>query len=659
MVSAEQPESPTPEPAPMKTTLSFRRHLRRFNLPTISLLTLLQRTPAVQVVTTAEEFVLASPVGTVLKSAAAVAASLGAMNTLVGATPLVPSVGTDAGVTVNAGVPMAPIAFTVSPTQTPIKSWAVSGVIPPGLDFSGLTAPGSVNIQSIVLSGTPTTAGTSSVSLQAFDGLNKTGFQSAIYTYMITVQAAAATAPTITTQPQNQTVSVGANVVFSVVATGSPAPTYQWRKGTSNLAGETGSSLTLNNVQAAAAGSYAVVVTNSAGSVTSTAATLTVNAIPTGAPSTPAGSGAYGSGPTEVTISWLPPTGGNPVAGYRLERATDNGFSAGLVTIELSTTATSYVDTTVSANTTYYYRLFATNAGGASAPTSAMQVLTPGGTGGGLSSFVNISCRAYCGTGNNVAIGGFVVAGGTQKRVLVRAVGPTLTTQGIGQNEVLQDPKIEVHHGVPVIAENDNWTDNANAAEITTAAAAVGGAALANTDTKSSALLLTLDPGVYSFIARGQGDTSGIVLVEVYDLDAVGSGSTFVNISTRAYSTTGNGVTIGGFVVSGSASKQVLLRAVGPTLTTQGLGEAEVLADPVIELHRGAPVIATNDNWSDNANAASIGTTGARIGALPFATADTKSSALLLTLPPGVYSFLARSKTTTSGIVLVEVYDAD
>ena len=147
--------------------------------------------------------------------------------------------------------------------------------------------------------------------------------------------------------------------------------------------------------------------------------------------------------------------------------------------------------------------------------------------------------------------------------------------------------------------------------------------------------------------------------MEVYNLDAVGSGSTFVNISTRAYSTTGNGVTIGGFVVSGSASKQVLLRAVGPTLTTQGLGEAEVLADPVIELHRGAPVIATNDNWSDNANAASIGTTGARIGALPFATADTKSSALLLTLPPGVYSFLARSKTTTSGIVLVEVYDAD
>ncbi len=643
----------------MKNSTSFKRHLRRLHLPTLSLITLLQRTPAVQVVTTAEEFVLASPIGSVLKSAAAVAAALGTMNSLVGATPLVPSVGTDVGITVTANVAMTSVAFTVSPTQTPIKSWAVGGMIPSGLDFSGLTTAGTVNIQSIVLSGTPTTAGVYPVTLQVFDGTNKTGFVSAIYTYTITVQAGAATAPAIATQPQSQTVSVGANVVFSVVATGSPAPTYQWRKDTVDIAGETGTSLMLNNVQATAAGSYAVVVTNSGGSVTSSAATLTVNAVPTGAPASPASAGAFASGATEVTVSWLPPASGNAVAGYRLERATDNTFGAGLTTFNLNTTATSYIDTTVSANTTYFYRLSATNAGGASAPTSTMQVLTPGTLGSGGASFVNISCRAYCGTGNNVTIGGFVVSGGTPKRVLVRAVGPTLTAQGIGQAEVLLDPTIEVHHGVPVIATNDNWGDNTNTAEITTTAASVGAAALINTDSKSSALLMTLDPGVYSFVARGKGDTSGIVLVEVYDLDAVGSGSAFVNISTRAYSTTGNGVTIGGFVVSGSAYKRVLLRALGPTLTTQGLGQTEVLTDPMIELHRGAPVIATNDNWSDNANAGSITTTGARIGALPFDAPDTKSSALLLTLPPGVYSFIARGKADASGIVLVEVYDAD
>jgi hypothetical protein len=103
----------------------------------------------------------------------------------------------------------------------------------------------------------------------------------------------------------------------------------------------------------------------------------------------------------------------------------------------------------------------------------------------------------------------------------------------------------------------------------------------------------------------------------------------------------------------------VLLRAVGPTLLTQGIGQSEVLVDPTIELHQGAPVIAINDNWGDNANSAAIVTTGARIGATPLSGTDTKSAVLLVKLRPGVYSFIARGKSDASGIVLVEVYDAD
>lgn len=271
----------------------------------------------------------------------------------------------------------------------------------------------------------------------------------------------------------------------------------------------------------------------------------------------------------------------------------------------------------------------------------------------------NIATRAYCSTGNGVTIGGFVVSGSTTKRVLIRAVGPSLTAQGIGPTEVLLDPAIEVHQGSPVIAFNDNWTDNANAAEITAIAQSIGATAFTAGDTKSSALLLDLSPGVYSFIARGQAASSGIVLLEVYDADSVTTDARFSNIATRAYSTTGNGVTIGGFVISGNAPKKILLRAVGPTLTTQGLGAAEVLANPTIELHQGSPVIATNDNLVDNANAADLLTTGARIGATPLTSSDTTSSSLLLTLDPGVYSFIARGKTDASGVVLVEVYDAD
>ncbi len=277
----------------------------------------------------------------------------------------------------------------------------------------------------------------------------------------------------------------------------------------------------------------------------------------------------------------------------------------------------------------------------------------------GRSRLVNIATRAYCATGNRVTIGGFVVSGGGSKRVLVRAVGPTLTSQGLTAAEVLADPLVEVHKGSAVIAQNDNWGDNANAAEITTVGARIGANPFSSGDTGSAALLLTLDPGVYSFIVKGHSDASGIVLLEVYDAEDAGSGANFVNIATRAQATTGDGVAIGGFVIQGGAPKQVLLRAVGPTLATQGLGQSEVLSDPTIELHHGAITIASNDNWPDTGNAAAIAPTAARIGATPFAAGDRTSSALLLTLDPGVYTFIAKGRNDTSGIVLVEVYDAD
>ncbi|HTO02463.1 MAG TPA: PQQ-binding-like beta-propeller repeat protein, partial [Opitutus sp.] len=273
-------------------------------------------------------------------------------------------------------------------------------------------------------------------------------------------------------------------------------------------------------------------------------------------------------------------------------------------------------------------------------------------------SFANIATRAFCSTGSKVTIGGFVVAGGASKRILIRAVGPSLTAQGLGASEVLADPTINVHRGASIIATNDNWSDNSNADEINRTAIQIGARAFETSDTKSSALLLTLEAGVYSFVVNGAGGASGVVLLEVYDADG-GINSKFVNIATRAYSTTGNGVAIGGFVISGSVSKNILVRAVGPTLSTQGLEPGEVLADPMIELHHGAPVIASNDDWGSGQNKDEIIATGARIGAAPFALTDTRSSALLLNLQPGVYSFIARGKAESSGIVLVEIYDAD
>lgn len=281
------------------------------------------------------------------------------------------------------------------------------------------------------------------------------------------------------------------------------------------------------------------------------------------------------------------------------------------------------------------------------------------------SRLTNLSARAYGSTGNNVTIGGFVIRGGGSKRLLLRGVGPTLTKFGIDLAEVMADPMIEIHDALDnnvVVTTNDNWGDNLNRIDITLTAAELGASAIADGDVQSSAALLTLPPGVYSFIARDKADRSGVLLVEAYDADSATADSSLINISSRAYCGVDNKVTIAGFVVSGNAPKRLLLRAVGPSLAMFGLRPAELLHDPVIEIHdphSGNNVVATNDNWGDNPNLSDIASATARVGAAALAQADATSSALLLTVQPGVYTAVARGKNGTAGIVLVEVYDAD
>jgi GH35 family endo-1,4-beta-xylanase len=338
------------------------------------------------------------------------------------------------------------------------------------------------------------------------------------------------------------------------------------------------------------------------------------------------------------------------------------GTGAGVIAVNSTTGQLSVANSAaLNASSTPSYTLAVTVSDGRDTSAAANVTINVYAAGQSTSRLVNIATRAYCSTGNNVTIGGFVIAGSVPKRVLVRGVGPSLTDRGLTPAEVMADPMIELYKNGVVEASNDDWGAATNASDVPTVAAQIGAGALKTGDTTSSALLLILDPGVYSFVAKGKNSSSGIVLLEVYDADATNSPSKFVNIATRAYATTGNGVTIGGFVISGSIPKQVLLRALGPTLTGLGIAQSEALADPVIALYRagGAAPFDSNDNWGSNANAALITSTGMRIGATPFGTTDTTSSALLVTLNPGVYSFIASGKGGASGIVLVEVYDAD
>ena len=194
-------------------------------------------------------------------------------------------------------------------------------------------------------------------------------------------------------------------------------------------------------------------------------------------------------------------------------------------------------------------------------------------------------------TGDNVLNGGFIITGGGNKRVLIRGLGPSLA--GAGVDGALADPLIALHSSATgeILMSNDNWKNNQQD-EI----AATG---LAPADDLEAALVITLAPGAYTVIKRGKLETTGIGLLEVYDLGA-GVGPELANISTRGFVATGSNVMIAGFIVANSAneSDQVIVRGLGPSLGAFGI--TNPLADPVLELHdiNGA-LLASNDNWKD------------------------------------------------------------
>jgi uncharacterized Zn-binding protein involved in type VI secretion len=250
----------------------------------------------------------------------------------------------------------------------------------------------------------------------------------------------------------------------------------------------------------------------------------------------------------------------------------------------------------------------------------------------------NISTRAFVQTGDNVVIGGFIITGSGQKRVIVRAIGPSLAQHGI--TNPLQNPTLELHdHSGAVIASNDNWMNAPNKQEIINSG-------LAPSNNLESAILTSLSPGNYTAIVHGVNNGTGIALVEGYDLNPV-AGSKLGNLSTRALVQTGNNVMIGGFIITGSGQKRVIVRAIGPSLAQHGI--ANPLQDPTLELHNGnGAIIAFNDNWRD--------TQETQIQATGLAPTDDRESAIVRSLTPGNYTAIVRGKNNTIGVALVEVY---
>lgn len=247
----------------------------------------------------------------------------------------------------------------------------------------------------------------------------------------------------------------------------------------------------------------------------------------------------------------------------------------------------------------------------------------------------NISSRTFVQTGEDVMIGGFIIDGIVAKRVALRAIGPSLANAGVSGS--LADPVLQIMDSTgSLVATNDSW--NIPGEEVS----AIG---LAPADAREAALVATLAPGAYSATVSGKAATSGVALFELYDLDA--ATGRVANISTRSRIELGDNVMIGGFILGGTTATPIIVRAIGPSLIANGVGDA--LLDPTLEVYDSNGIfLAANDNWRTNQEAEILAST--------VPPTDDREAAVVSTLAPGAYSAVIRGANETTGVALVEVY---
>jgi hypothetical protein len=251
----------------------------------------------------------------------------------------------------------------------------------------------------------------------------------------------------------------------------------------------------------------------------------------------------------------------------------------------------------------------------------------------------NVSTRMQVLTGEDVMIGGFIIGGASSKTLVIRARGPSLAATGV--TNFLANPQLQLFSGQTQIAANDDFGTAANLAQLQ-----ASGFAPANA--LESAILVTLAPGAYTAIVSGVNGGTGVGIVELFEVDH--AEVPLLNLSTRGRVLTGNDVMINGFVIQGTGSQSVVIRARGPSLASQGIASA--LANPALVLVRSSDqaVIASNDDWQSSANAAQIQASG-------FAPLDPLEAAILITLPPGAYTTIVTGVGGTTGVAIVEVFD--
>lgn len=275
---------------------------------------------------------------------------------------------------------------------------------------------------------------------------------------------------------------------------------------------------------------------------------------------------------------------------------------------------------------------------------------------------INLSSRANVQTGANILDGGFTISGAGSMPVLVRAIGPTLSSLGV--SGVLGDPALSMFQGSNQIGYNYSWGGSATLSNAFSAVGAFGlpsgsaDSALLFASGQGAPALASLNAGGYTGVIAGSSGDTGVGLFEVYDANPV-VGSTWVmgmpylsNISTRASVGTGDNILIGGFVLAGNTSRTLLIRASGPSLNTV-FGIPGVLVDPRITLFNSSgTAFASNEVWNNNSL---ISSAADSVGAFGW-EGNSNDSAILVTLPPGNYTAEVEGGAGDSGVALLEIY---